>query len=85
MSVKIRLRALDMDAVGYDGTFPLDFLKRGERVQADPPRSTRGAIIIRTLYGAVGAVPGDWIIRHHDGSLSAVKPDVFERRYEVVA
>jgi hypothetical protein len=74
-----------VDAVHFaDGSFPLEFLQDDEQVRSAGAGS--GAIVIETRNGTRKATVdvGDWILRHHDGGVSACKPDVFESTYEQV-
>lgn len=70
-----------IEAVQYDGTFPLDFLREGEEVSKAPEGD--GLLIHVPQDVTVQADVGDWIIRHH-GALWRCKPDVFAATYEPV-
>ncbi|VNM35160.1 prophage Lp2 protein 33 [Streptococcus pneumoniae] len=39
---------------------------------------------IDTLEGVMKASPGDWIVTGVDGEKYPVKPDIFEKTYEVI-
>ena len=74
-----RKKPVVIEAVQYDGTFPLAFLKGDERV-----RNTPDGMEIVTLEGTMRANIGDWIIRGVQGELYPCKPDIFEATYEPV-
>lgn len=40
---------------------------------------------IETLEGRMKASPGDWIVTGVDGERYPVKPDIFDRTYEVLS
>lgn len=73
-----------VDAVLFDGSFDLDFLREDEQVRR--AKDVSGSIVIETRNKTPKATmdAGDWILRHHDGGVSACKPDVFEATYEEV-
>jgi len=73
-----------VDAVVFDGSFLLEFLREDEQVRSAGDGS--GAVVIETRNGTTKATVqvGDWILRHHDGGVSACKPDVFESTYEPI-
>lgn len=79
--MKYRKKPVVIEAVQYDGTFPLDFLGEAENVRAS---SVIGddAVLIETLEGTMRAEKGDWIIRGVKGELYPCKPDIFEATYE---
>ena len=74
-----RKKPVVIEAVQYDGTFPLAFLKEDERV-----RNTPNGMEIVTLEGTMRAAIGDWIIRGIQGELYPCKPDIFAATYEPV-
>ncbi len=39
---------------------------------------------IDTLEGVMKASPGDWIVTGVDGEKYPVKPDIFEKTYEII-
>ena len=39
---------------------------------------------INTLEGIMKASPGDWIVTGVDGEKYPVKPDIFEKTYEII-
>jgi hypothetical protein len=81
MSVgRYRKKPVVIEAVQYDGTFPLDFLRGAENVGAAGDGTT--AILIETLEGTMRAAVGDWIIRGVKGELYPCKPDIFAATYE---
>ena len=41
-------------------------------------------IVIDTLEGKMKASPGDWIVKGVNGEIYPVKPDIFEKTYELV-
>lgn len=49
----------------------------------EDPNNTNNAII-KTLEGAMTAVPGDFIVQGVRGELYPCKPDIFEETYEKV-
>lgn len=83
---RFRRRPADADLVGavrFDGSFPLAFLEEDEQVRVD---RDAGGILIETRNGTRKATArvGDWILRHHDGGVSACRPDDFDATYEQV-
>lgn len=74
---RYRKKPVVIEAVQYNGTFPLSFLG-DERVQA----GENGGLEIVTLEGVMRADVGDWIIRGIKGELYPCKPDIFEATYE---
>jgi len=77
---KYRKKPVVIEAVLYDGSFPLDFLRGdGEWVHDEDP-----GIAIHTLEGTMRANVGDWIIRGVKGELYPCKPDIFAATYEAV-
>lgn len=75
---KYRKKPVVIEAVQYDGSFPLDFLGDSENVYKAGNRT----IAIETLEGTMRADVGDWIIRGVQGELYPCKPDIFEATYE---
>lgn len=78
---KYRNKPVVIEAVQYDGTFPLAFLHGDERVRKAVAYGG-DAIEILTLEGTMTAQIGDWIIRGVKGELYPCKPDIFEATYE---
>lgn len=80
--MKYRKKPVVIEAIQYDGTFPLAFLSGDGRVR----KAAYGwdAIEIVTLEGTMTAQTGDWIIRGVKGELYPCKPDIFEATYEEV-
>jgi hypothetical protein len=76
--MKYRKRPVVIEAVQFDGTFPLEFLHGDERVRSD---GSHGLEIV-TLEGTMRADIGDWIIRGIKGELYPCKPDIFDASYE---
>jgi hypothetical protein len=76
-----RKRPVVIEAVHYDGSFPLAFLRGDERVRRDPDSD---GLVIYTLEGAMRCSLGDWLIRGIQGELYPCKPDIFEQTYEAV-
>jgi len=74
---KYRKKPVVIEAVQYDGTFPLAFLNGDERV-----RGCGDYLEIVTLEGVMRANIGDWIIRGVAGELYPCKPSIFEATYE---
>lgn len=79
-----RKRPVVIEAVCFDGTFPLDFLGDEETVRWIRRPDGSGALSIETLEGVMRADVGDWIIRGVKGELYPCKPDIFEATYEAV-
>ncbi len=77
-----RKKPVVIEAVLYDGEFPLDFLGDDEHVRKSPDGD--GSLVIYTLEGAMKASVGDWIIRGVKGELYPCKPDIFAATYEAV-
>ncbi len=77
---RYRKKPVVIDAIQYDGTFPLDFLREGEQVY-----SADDGLNIDTLEGTMHATVGDWIIRGVQGELYPCKPDIFDATYEPAA
>lgn len=75
-----RKKPVVIEAVQYDGSFPLPFLDGAEQVYKAPD----GKLAIDTLEGTMTADLGDWIIRGVKGELYPCKPDIFEATYEAV-
>jgi hypothetical protein len=80
---RYRKKPVEIEAVHYDGTFPLGYLGDAENVRAAGDGS--GCIEISTLEGVMRADVGDWIIRGVKGELYPCKPDIFEATYEAVS
>jgi hypothetical protein len=76
--MRYRKKPVVIEAVQYDGTFPLEFLGDAEHVRS----AGDGALEIVTLEGTMRADVGDWIIRGVKGELYPCKPDIFETTYE---
>ena len=79
--MRYRKRPVVIEAVQYDGTFPLAFLRGDERVTS----GSAGSLEISTLEGVMRAEKGDWIIRGIKGELYPCKPDIFAQTYEAVS
>ena len=77
---RFRKKPVVIEAIQYDGTFPLEFLRGDERVQ----HGGEGVLEIVTLEGTMRASLGDWIIRGVKGELYPCKPDIFEATYDAV-
>ena len=75
---RYRKKPVVIEAVQYDGTFPLAFLGPDEKVR----HGGDGKLVIQTLEGAMTAQVGDWIIRGIGGELYPCKPDIFAATYE---
>ena len=80
--MKFRKKPVVIEAVQYDGTFPLAFLNSDERVRYAGDDS--GDIEIVTLEGVMRAHIGDWIIRGVNGEVYPCKPDIFSETHEAV-
>lgn len=80
---RFRKKPVEIEAVQYDGTFPLDFLTDTAQVRATGPDSD--AMVIQTLEGEMTAQIGDWIIKGVAGEFYPCKPDIFDATYEPVA
>lgn len=79
---RYRKKPIEIEAVHYDGMFPLEFLGDADYVQAASDGSD--SIEIHTLEGVMRADVGDWIIRGVQGELYPCKPDIFDATYEPV-
>lgn len=77
---KYRKKPIVIEAIQYDGGFPLDFLGEDERVRSAGDGS--GDCEVVTLEGVMRAHIGDWIIRGVKGELYPCKPDIFDATYE---
>jgi hypothetical protein len=78
-----RKKPVVIEAVHYEGAFPMEFLRDAENVRSAGDGS--GALEIETLEGIMRADVGDWIIRGVQGELYPCKPDIFAATYEPVA
>lgn len=58
-----------VEALLYQGSFPLDFLRRGEQVGCVPGRGMDGSCQIEGEDFVTTADPGDLIVRDADGLL----------------
>lgn len=58
---RFRKRPVVIEAIRYDGTFPLDWLGDNALVHASPDHD--GGLVIKTLEGEMTARIGDWIIK----------------------
>jgi hypothetical protein len=76
---RFRKKPVEIEAVQFDGTFPLAFLQDTEQVRWD-----EDCLAIDTLEGTMRAREGDWIIRGIQGEPYPCKPDIFEATYEPV-
>jgi hypothetical protein len=76
-----RKKPVVIEAVQYDGVFPLAFLREDESVRADSESSD---LLIETLEGTMRGTVGDWLIRGVQGELYPCKPDIFAATYERV-
>lgn len=74
---RYRKKPVVIDAIHYDGTFPLDFLGRDESVRMVASSDGTHAIEIQTLEGTMRANVGDWIIRGVQGEVYPCKPDIY--------
>jgi hypothetical protein len=79
---KYRKKPVVIEAVQYDGTFELDFLRGDERVRSAGDGT--GACEIVTLEGVMRCDVGEWIIRGIKGELYPCEPDIFAATYEAV-
>ncbi len=77
---RYRKKPVVIEAMLYEGAFPLDFLDDGELVRSAGDGT--GALLIDTLEGTMRAAIGDWLIRGVQGELYPCKPDIFEQTYE---
>lgn len=77
--MRYRKKPVVIEAMQYDGTFPLAFLRDDEQIGAG---EQPGTLAIRTLEGVMTVQMGDWIIRGVKGELYPCKPDIFEATYE---
>ena len=77
---RYRKKPVVIEALHYEGGFPLAFLGRNAEVLSAGDNT--GALIIRTLEGEMRADIGDWIIKGVKGEFYPCKPDIFEATYE---
>jgi hypothetical protein len=79
---RYRKKPVVIEAVQYDGAFPLDFLGNDESVRAAGDGSAD--LLIETLEGTMRAKPGDWIIRGVQGELYPCDAAIFFATYDAV-
>jgi hypothetical protein len=79
---RYRKKPVVIEAVQFDGTFPLEFLRDAEHVRLVSEPHAPLCIAIRTLEGEMRADIGDWIIRGVQGELYPCKPEIFDATYE---
>ena len=92
---KYRKKPVVIEAMQYDGTAGrateiIDWaLSQGGTItyHCDDGSCERDShvLTVRTLEGAMTALPGDWIIRGVQGEFYPCKPDIFEATYEVAS
>lgn len=78
---KFRKKPVVIEAIHYEGEFPLDFLGEEARVRS---AGEGDAIEIVTLEGTMRADLGDWIIRGVQGEFYPIKDEIFRETYEAV-
>ena len=76
---RYRKKPVMIEALHYDGSFPLDWLGFHDSVSKVPGEE---AIEINTLEGVMRADIGDWIIKGVAGEFYPCKPAIFEQTYE---
>lgn len=81
--LRLRKKPVVVDAIRYDGEFPLSFL--GDRERVGSAGDGTGALLIHTLEGTMRAEVGDYIIRGVKGELYPCKPDIVAATYEDAA
>jgi hypothetical protein len=77
-----------VEVLHYNGGFPLDFLRAGERVQAGPEGTGAEVVDHRDPEAprSVALVPLGWyLIRWPDGSLQIADAPTFAEDFEAVA
>lgn len=93
---KYRKKPVVIEAMQYDGTAGrateiIDWaLSQGGTItyHCDDDGSCERdshVLAVRTLEGAMTALPGDWIIRGVQGEFYPCKPDIFEATYEAAS
>jgi hypothetical protein len=79
-----------------DAAAVLDWMNGGSRERGHMPPGTWQKqkrrndtfvfhLVIETLEGEVEVLPGDWIVKGVGGAFYPVKPEIFNRTYEVIA
>lgn len=83
--LRVRHKAAEFEALHYDGSFEIAFLRDGEQVRAGVSAgvsSIRGGCEVITPRGTIHLMPGDWLLR--DGAdLIRIRASVFELDYEL--
>lgn len=74
-----RKKPVVIEAVQFDGSFPLGFLSDDETVRWS---GVGQALEVTTLEGVMRAEVGDWLIRGVAGEFYPCKPDIFDASYE---
>jgi hypothetical protein len=70
-----RFASAEIEALLYDGSFPLNFLRQGEMVGAVPGRGLDGSCRIDTTDGEpVFVAKGELLIRDSVGELKVLAP-----------
>lgn len=77
--LRFRKKPVVIEALHYEGTFPLDWLGFHDSVNKVPGEDV---LEINTLEGVMRVDLGDWIIKGVKGEFYPCKPDVFEATYE---
>lgn len=81
---KFREKGPSIEAIQYDGTFELAFLRGDERVRAAGDGT--GACEVMWMGGEhkLRVERSDWIVRDSNGALSKFGPDAFAARFDEV-
>jgi hypothetical protein len=79
--MKYKTKTLTVDAVQWESEVTQDIKKLLGEVQA----FTAGKFLqLPSTNGTVFVSPTDWVVKHADGSITSVKNDVFQNRYEKI-
>lgn len=85
--LRVRKRPIEVQAMLYDGTngeAVCAWVNTRPDLVAAHALAGKYALIIPTLEGPMTALVGDYIVCGIKGEFYPVKPDVFERSYEVL-
>jgi hypothetical protein len=79
--MKYKTKALTVDAVQWQNDMHQDLKKLLGEIEA----FTAGKFLqIGLASGTIFVSPTDWVVKHADGSITSVKNDVFQNRYEKI-
>lgn len=90
--MKFRKKPVEVDAVQYEGKGNLvdsngktpDWIWDAFINQTLMPTNGADPLYVCTLEGRMIVSPMDWIVRGVNGELYPVKPDIFEKTYELL-